>query len=85
MVRSTLNDTDAAAREVLVERWRSMSTEERLAQVAQICEDVERLALIGIDQASPGLTERELRHELARRRYGAALADAAYSGEPSPR
>jgi hypothetical protein len=41
---------------------------------------VERLARADILAAHPGFGEIEICHELTRRRYGVALADAAYAG-----
>ena len=64
--------------EMLVARWRSMSIADRVALVDQINADVELLAIAGIRAHRPGLSEIEIRHELARRRYGAQLADEAY-------
>ena len=57
-----------------------MSTGERAELLQQLCIDVERLARAGIRARHPGYSEIEICHELARRRYGAALADAAYAG-----
>jgi hypothetical protein len=45
----------------------------------QLRVDVATLALAGIRAANPGMSDREVRRELARRRYGAALADAAFA------
>jgi len=75
-------DTDPAAFAVLVERWRSMSVAERVDLVDQITADVEQLAVAGIRAMHPDLTEPEIRHELARRRFGATLADEAYRHRP---
>lgn len=55
-----------------------MTVDERVAQVDQISADVERLAVTGILAARPNLSDLEVRHQLARRRYGAGLADEAY-------
>lgn len=55
-----------------------MTVAERVALVEQINADVELLAVAGILAERPGLSEVEVRHELARRRFGAALADEAY-------
>lgn len=76
-------DTDPAAFAVLVERWRSLSVAERVALIDQLNADVERMAVAGIRATNPDLTEPELRHELARRRFGAALADEAYRHRPA--
>lgn len=57
-----------------------MGIDERATLVAQLCDDVEVLARAGIVAQHPDFTEIEIRHELARRRYGFELADAAYAG-----
>ena len=62
-----------------VERWRTMTIPERVELIEQLHADVEAMAIAGIRAATPGLSDLELRHELARRRYGSALADAAYA------
>lgn len=73
-------DTDPTAFTVLTERWRAMSIGERAELTQQICLDVELIARAGIVACHPGYSEIEICHELARRRYGTALADAAYAG-----
>ena len=73
-------DTDPAAFAVLVERWRAMTIQERAELTQQLCLDVERLARAGIVARYPTYSEIEICRELARRRYGTALADAAYAG-----
>ena len=76
-------DTDPAAFAVLVERWRTMSVAERVDLIDQLNADVEQMALAGIRATHPDLTEPEIRHELARRRFGAPLADEAYRYRPA--
>jgi hypothetical protein len=52
----------------------------RAAELTQLlCLDVEQLARAGIVARYPTYSEIEVCHELARRRYGIALADAAYA------
>ena len=46
--------------------------------VDQITADVELMARLGIRAAHPEMSEVEVRHELARRRFGAELADEAF-------
>lgn len=75
-------DTDPEAFDALVASWRALSTADRVELVEQICADVELLARSGIRHARPELTERGVLHELARRRFGEALADAAYRNVP---
>lgn len=81
VVRSAARvDTDPAAFAVLTDSWRAMSVKERADLTQQLCVDVERLARAGIVARYPTYSEIEICRELARRRYGNALADAAYSG-----
>jgi hypothetical protein len=72
------SDTDPEAFDVLVSCWRSLSVAERVALVDQMHADVEMMALTGIRAMNPGLDEHQVLHELARRRFGAALANEAY-------
>lgn len=76
--RSIPLDTDPEAFRVLVDSWRSLTIAERVELVDQMAADVELLAVTGILAAQPDLSPVEVRHELARRRFGAALADEAY-------
>lgn len=76
--RSIPADTDPEAFRLLVERWRTMTIADRVALVDQITADVELLAVAGILAEQPALSEIEVRRELARRRFGAQLADEAY-------
>lgn len=55
-----------------------MSIAERIALVDQMHADVELLAVAGIRASRPDLAGNELRHELASRHFGAAVADDAY-------
>lgn len=81
MVRSAVPaDTDPTAFAILTARWRAMSVCERAELTEQLCLDVERLARAGIVSRYPTYSEIEICHELARRRYGTTLADAAYAG-----
>jgi thioredoxin-like negative regulator of GroEL len=76
--RSIPADTDPVVCRLLVERWRAMTVAERVELVDQITADVELLAVTGILAGDPGLSDVQVRHELARRRFGAGLADAAF-------
>jgi hypothetical protein len=73
-------DTDPAAFAILAERWRAMSMRGRVELTQRLCLDVEQLARAGIVARYPTYSEIEICHELARRRYGTALAGAAYAG-----
>ena len=78
-------DTDPAAYEMLIARWRTMTLPERFAVVEQLCADVELMARAGIASTDPELSEHEILRELARRRFGHELADAAYADLPRSR
>ena len=81
MARSAVPpDTDPTTFAILAARWSAMSVSERAELTQQLCLDVERLARAGILARYPDYSEIQICHELARRRYGAALADAAYAG-----
>jgi hypothetical protein len=73
-------DTHPLAFAMLTARWSAMSIGERAELIQLLCRDVEQLARAGIHARHPDYSETEICHELARRRYGAALADAAYDG-----
>ena len=71
-------DTDPEVFEMMVERWRTMTVADRCALVTQLNADVEGFARAGINAQFPDATEVEVNYQLARRRYGSELADAAY-------
>jgi hypothetical protein len=71
-------DTDPAVLALLVDRWRDLSLDDRAAMVEKLCRDVELLARVEITARHPDFAEVQILHELARRRYGTTLADAAY-------
>lgn len=71
-------DTTPEATDALVDAWRAMSPVERALIADQLSVDVTALAKAGIRAQNPGISDVDLLHELARRRYGSALADAAY-------
>jgi hypothetical protein len=73
-------DTDATSYAALTDSWRAMGIAQRAALTQRLCLDVEQLARSGIAAAHPAFSEIEICHELARRRYGSALADEAYAG-----
>jgi hypothetical protein len=82
-MRSRPLDTtrDAAQRQVRL--WRDMAPTERAALADQLSIDVTRIARAGIEARRPGAGPNEVLHELARRRYGATLADAAFASDDS--
>lgn len=67
-------DTSPEARAVYFRRLAAMTPQERLAIASRLSRSVRRLAEAGIRDAKPGLTEAEVRHELAVRLYGPAVA-----------
>lgn len=72
-------DTDQDSYAALVESWRKLGIEGRAELTQRLCIDVERLARADIVTRHPTFTEIQICHELARRRYGNDLADAAYA------
>jgi len=76
-VRSS-EDTTPEVFDLLIDTLRAMSPVERVSIADQLSVDVATLAEAGIRARNPGITESALRHELARRRYGSTIADAAY-------
>lgn len=75
---SESRDTTDEARHVQTEMFRAMTPAERLLIAVELSEAVERLARAGIERDHPGATERQVLWHLAARRYGEALADAAF-------
>ena len=71
-------DTHPDAWALQTERLRAMTIDERVELIEAMHSDLEALAITGIRMHYPGLDGRDLRRELARRRYGDALADATY-------
>lgn len=77
-------DTDPAVYRRQVQHWRSMTPAERLKLADHLSADVTALAVAGIKFERPDATTAEIRHELARRRYGNELADAWLGPAPAP-
>ena len=75
--RSIPAGTDPEVFRLVVERWSAMTVADRVELVDQINVDVELLAVAGILAERPQLSDVEIRHELARRRFGSRLADEA--------
>jgi hypothetical protein len=76
-------DTDSAVFALLVDRWRTMTTVERMQQTDQLCRDIESIAVAGITSLHPEYDQRAVVRELARRRYGEQLAAATYPNAAS--
>ena len=71
------SDTTEEAFDQQVERWRAMTIVERAELIDGLARDLTEITRAGIEAASPGLDEASVLRELARRRYGDELADAA--------
>lgn len=71
------SDTSDEARDHLVGRLRAMTPAQRALLADQLSLDVATIALAGIRAANPEMTEGDALRELARRRYGSVVADAA--------
>jgi len=78
VMTATARDTPPEVFDVLVDQWRTMSPYERVSLADQLSADIATLATAGIRARNPGIGSTELAHELARRRYGSTLADAAF-------
>lgn len=72
------DDTTDEIRALVVQRLRAMSTAERFQRCVEMTAAVEQLTIAGIRAAHPDIDDVDIPRELARRRYGDALADAAY-------
>jgi len=71
-------DTPPEVRELQFERWRAMSPLERAQVAGEMSVAVAAFAEAGIRAEFPELDEAGVRYEMARRRYGAEIADAVY-------
>lgn len=71
-------DTTEEAFDRQVDRWRVMTIAERAELIDGLSRDLTEITRAGIEAASPGLDETAFLRELARRRYGDELAEAAY-------
>lgn len=71
-------DTSLETQDWFDARWRSMAPADKMAIVDQLTDTCTALALAGIRHLSPEADQRSIRHQLAARRYGPALADEVY-------
>ena len=78
MTTREANDTPPEIADVMVDRWRAMSPYERVLLADHLSVDVASFATAAIRLQNPGIGDGEVSYELTRRRYGSALADAAY-------
>jgi hypothetical protein len=75
---STPVDTDPALFRDQVQRWRSMTAFERAELADRLSVDVANIAVAGIRFDLPDAGPEAIRFELARRRYGTAVAAQAF-------
>jgi hypothetical protein len=71
-------DTDPDVRRRQLDQLRAMTPTDRVALADRLSQDVTLLAIAGIRADHPDATPAQIRHELASRRFGRSLADAAY-------
>ena len=74
----SVEDTTPEVFDLYIDTLRAMSPIERVRIADRLSVDVAALAETGIRARWPALARADLLHELARRRYGSALADAAF-------
>ncbi|MCE9621179.1 MAG: hypothetical protein K8R99_02420 [Actinomycetia bacterium] len=72
------SDTSLAVTQMRVALFRSMSSGEKSAMVAQMSEESRELARCGIRERHPGYSPDEVEHALHRLLVGDALADKAW-------
>ncbi len=77
MARTQSPDTSPEAERILVERWARLTPAEKLRVVGELGRTAEAVAAAGIRAARPAATDDEIRIEIATRRYGPALVEAA--------
>jgi hypothetical protein len=82
VARYVLNDTDPEVFRRQVACWRAMSAGELALLADRMSVQIAEIAVAGIRHVMPDASPHEVRHELARRRYGRRLADAAYALSP---
>lgn len=73
-----LTDTAPEIEQYRLEQWRKMSPARKLAQVAQMRQAVQTMALSGLRQRYPGDTDQMRQQRLAALMLGQALAVQAY-------
>ncbi len=75
-------DTSPEAQAWQENKWRSMEPWQKAELANQLTLDCTALALAGTHARSDGLSQNEIRYQLALRRYGQELADEVY-GTPT--
>jgi hypothetical protein len=66
------------------ERDRAMSAEERFAETISLTRALTAMSLAGIRAKYPNHSEDDVQYELARRRYGKAIAERAFGHTGPP-
>lgn len=72
-------DTEPELLRAQAEQWQAMSPAERVIVADRLSVDVTRLAVAGIRSLRPDASDADVVHELARRRYGDAIASLLVS------
>ena len=83
MTGSFASDTSEEVTELLVARWRAMSTTDKAELVSLMCAEADAFARRGIAFRYGDVSPARERYLMAARRYGAAFAEEYY-GERSP-
>ena len=78
-------DTSPAQRDAYYRRLRALAPHERAAMLDRLCRGVRELAEAGIRHQHPGMSDAEVRRELAVRIYGEAVAVRLFGPKASPR
>ncbi|HEV7282533.1 MAG TPA: hypothetical protein VGN57_20180 [Pirellulaceae bacterium] len=71
-------DTTPEAMRVQIEIWRRMTPEQRSLLAPQLCEDVRRNAMAGIQARHPGYSEEEVRLALYELIHGKEVVDRVW-------
>jgi hypothetical protein len=82
-LRPLSRDTDIEAERILIEGYRKMSPEQRLAQVAKLTLLAEEMALADIRRKYPDAGERECRLRLASRWLDPDLLREVFGWDPA--
>ena len=77
-------DTSPAQRDAYYRRLRQLAPRERAALLDRLCRGVRELAVAGIRHRHPGLSDSEVRRELAVRLYGEAVATRLFGAKAQP-
>jgi hypothetical protein len=81
--RCQAQDTSREIEQFLVERWRTMTPQDKLAQIDDACCGGDELARMGIRLRHPDADEREVRLRVAALRLERALMIDAFGWDPA--